>query len=81
MSKILKTDVIAAIESALELDFGTLTPLTSAEDVENWDSMGQLNILLALDQLFDGEVANIPDMAEAESITQIIDILLQHKLL
>jgi len=37
MSKISKSDVIAAIEKALEMKSGSLAESTHAEEVDNWD--------------------------------------------
>lgn len=81
MLKISQTDVITVIEKALELKSGSLEESMCAEDVENWDSLGQLNILVALDELFDGKIADIADMAEADSILKILNVLRQHSLL
>jgi len=81
MSKILQSEVIATIEKALEMKPGLLSEATRSEEVENWDSLGQLSILVALDKLFDGKIANITEMAEADSIPKIIDNLKYHSLL
>jgi acyl carrier protein len=81
MSKISQADVISVVENALEIQPGTLTSSTRAEEVERWDSLGQLSILVALDKLYDGKIASISDMAEADSMTKIIGILRQHTML
>ena len=81
MSKISQSDVFAVVEKALEMKSGVLNESTRAEEVEMWDSMGQLSILVALDKLFEGKIANINEMAEADSMTKIINILKQHSLL
>lgn len=81
MLKISHSAIIVVIEKALELKPGFLGESTHAEDVENWDSLGQLNILVALDELFDGKIADISEMAEADSIPKIINLLTQHSLL
>ncbi len=81
MSKITQSDVIAVIEKALEMKPGLLGENTRSEEVDNWDSLGQLSILVALDKQFDGKIANITEMAEADSIPKILDILKQHTLL
>jgi acyl carrier protein len=81
MSKISQADVISVVEDALEIQPGTLTSSTRAEEVERWDSLGQLSILVALDKLYDGKIASISDMAEADSMTKIIGILRQHTML
>lgn len=81
MSKITQADVIAVMETALELKPGLLKEGTRAEEVDNWDSVGQLSILVALDKLFDGKIASITDIAEADSMPKILNILKQHSLL
>ena len=80
MSNISQSDVLARIEQALEMKQGLLTENMLAEEVENWDSLGQLNILVALDSLFDGKVASITDIASADSMPKILNILKQHSL-
>lgn len=81
MSKISQFEVIAVVEKALEMKLGQLKENTRAEEIENWDSLGQLNILVALDKLFDGKIASINEMAEADSMTKILNILKQKSLL
>ncbi len=81
MSKISQSEVIAVIEKALETKPGLLSENTRAEEVEMWDSVGQLSILVALDKLFEGKIANINEMAEADSMPKILNILKQHSLL
>ena len=81
MRNISETDVVTAIENALEIQSGTLGKDTLAEEVASWDSLGQLSILVALDKLFDGKIADIREMAEANSVLKILSILRQHSLL
>jgi len=81
MSKISQSDVIMAIEGALKIKPGSLLESTRAEEIDNWDSLGQLSILVALDRLFDGKIVNITDIAEADSMPKIFNILKQHSLL
>ncbi len=81
MSKISQSDVIAIVEISLEMKPGLLSENTRAEEVDMWDSVGQLSVLVALDKLFEGRIANINEMAEADSMTKILNILKQHSLL
>lgn len=81
MQKVSQSDVVTAIEGALEIQPGTLREGALAEEVASWDSLGQLNILVALDMLFDGKIAGIQEMAEANSMPKILTILRQHSLL
>ena len=64
MSKITQPEVIAIIETALEMKSGLLNETTRSEEVENWDSLGQLSILVALDKLFDGKIAKLTQSAD-----------------
>ena len=81
MANITQTDVMAAIERSLELQPGTLNEGTRADEIENWDSLGQLSVLVALDKLFSGKIAGIAEMGEADSVGKILAILKQHSLL
>lgn len=81
MSKISQSDVIATIEKALELKTGSLGDGTPTPGIENWDSLGQLSILVALDKLFDGKLAEIQEMAQADSISKIMAVLKKHSLI
>jgi hypothetical protein len=81
MSIISKLEVISEIEKSLELESGQLNENSCAEDFEIWDSVGQLSILVALDNLFSGKIAEISDFAEADSILKILNILQQHALI
>jgi len=81
MPKISQSDVIAVIEEALEMKSGSLGKSMHAEEIDGWDSLGHLSILAALDELFDGKIANITDMAEADSIPKILNILKEYSLL
>ena len=81
MSKKNVSDILAAIEKVLELAPGSLDLTDTADKNENWDSMGHLGILVALDKLFDGQVASIGEIAEADSVLKIIDALKKHNLI
>ena len=55
MENIKLKEVISAV---FEIDINSITPSTSPEDVDNWDSMGHLNLVLALEEEFN---ISIPD--------------------
>jgi acyl carrier protein len=67
--------VFEAMESALQIEPRSLTLSSSSTDIVEWDSLGQLSILTELDKLFDGKVAEINEMAEADSVESIIYLL------
>lgn len=68
-------EIIKIIAKALNVDVRKITVNSSADNVEEWDSLGHLGILVALDKAFDGKLARITEMATADSIKKIIDIL------
>lgn len=44
---------IALLEECWEIDEGTLTPETALEDVDEYDSMGKLSLIVLMDDEFD----------------------------
>ena len=68
-----KQDIVNIIADALNVDGVTIG--SSADNLEEWDSLGHLSILVALDKEFDGKLASVSDMATANSIEKIILIL------
>ncbi len=74
-------DVNLLIEDALEVRRGSLSIESNMNNTEQWDSLGHLSILSSLDRLFDGRVASISNIAQADSVGKIVDILSQNKLI
>jgi acyl carrier protein len=76
-----ENDVLQILEHALEITSGSIGPDALAENVLNWDSMGHLSILVALDKMFEGKVAEISEIAEANSVQKIFAALRQYSLI
>ena len=74
-----KQDIINVIAKALEVE--GLTIKSSVNNIDEWDSLGHLSILVALDKEFDGKLASISDKATADSIEKIILILEKNNLI
>ena len=49
MSETCQTEIIKIIENALRLSSGVLKEDSSAENVDDWDSLGQLTLFLELE--------------------------------
>ena len=81
MSKISVSIVIGAIEQALNIEPGSILDSTRAEQIEAWDSLGHLSILVGLDKLFEGKLARIGEMADANSVPKILSVLNTNELL
>jgi len=74
-----KEQVIALIKEALEAE--AITESSSADNVPEWDSLGHLNILSMLDTATNGGIADLTDLAKANSVNKILAILASRSLL
>jgi len=75
MSEDCQNTVMEIIEKALELKPGILKEDSDSERMEDWDSLGQLSILVALDKHFKGKISSLSEIAEANSVPKILTIL------
>lgn len=67
-----KQEVMEALKAALETD---LTEDSCTDNVDEWDSLGQLTILAALNELSGGKTDELTSLSTAESVAEIFDIL------
>ena len=81
MLKLTKAELIILIEEAIEVDSGTINVDSTSENIDEWDSLGHLNFLIALDSRCDGAAGEISELATTESVKDIIDILQSNSLL
>ena len=81
MAEISEKEILKVIQKALNLNEGILTVDTGIGDVEEWDSLGHLGILAALDKFFNGKVGSIREIATAKSVRQILQILKKNSLM
>jgi acyl carrier protein len=67
--------VIEIVEHALELSSGSINPDSSADNIDAWDSLGQISILVSLDRELADISERIPEIATARSIREIFDLV------
>lgn len=79
--KFSKELLIKLVEDALEIDTGVINENSISKEIEAWDSLGHLNILIALDTKCNGKAGSINELATASSIKEIIEILKSNSLL
>lgn len=65
---------IAMLEEVLELDNGTLTPDMKLEDVESYDSMAKLSIIVMMDDEFNKKLTG-EKLLEFKTIGDILDFM------
>ena len=68
-----KDKVIELIKIALEVD--DINEDDSSDTLEEWDSLGQLQILAALDNRTKGKSSKIKGLDTATSVSQIVKLL------
>ena len=66
-------EVCRIIAAALEVKH--VTPEDSMDTVEGWDSLGTLNVLMALENRYGPKVATISDLAQVSSVKEILGLL------
>lgn len=80
-NKVTVEDVFECVERALELQPKSINIASIKAELPEWDSFGHLGILVALDLKFNGKVASIDDMASADTVEKIINLLKVNKLI
>jgi hypothetical protein len=58
-----------------------ITKTSTSNNTEKWDSLGQLQLLASLDKHTKGKTSKINNLAEADTIKKIINILKKNKIL
>ncbi|MCX5696444.1 MAG: acyl carrier protein [Candidatus Omnitrophica bacterium] len=81
MAKPTEKDVLNIIQSALNLKNKSITINSSISNTTEWDSLGHLSILSTLDKLFKGKIGKIKELAAANSVKKIIQLLKNNKLM
>tara|TARA_B100000575_G_C22517796_1_gene336089 strand:+ start:94 stop:345 length:252 start_codon:yes stop_codon:yes gene_type:complete len=81
MTNLNQSELVSLIEKALEVEPGKVSKETKAKDIEKWDSLGHLSILVALDKHYDGKVSGIHQIATADSVSKIAELLQEKSLL
>jgi len=68
-------NLIECLESALEVEVGSLDMSSTQESVEEWDSLGHISILATLDDLFSDITERQPELVDATTLSGIVEIL------
>ena len=74
-----KQDLFKIISEALEVD--SIDENSSMDNLDEWDSLGHLSILSAIDQELDGKASKLTALAAATSVSNIIIILEENNLM
>lgn len=65
---------IAMLEDMLELDGGTLTPETVLADIEEYDSMAKLSLIVLMDDEFSKKLTG-EQIREFKTVKNVLDFM------
>ncbi|MDA3898050.1 MAG: hypothetical protein PF482_18100 [Desulfobacteraceae bacterium] len=81
MTRLSEKEVLKIIQDIFEEKSIQISMDSSAENTEDWDSLTQINIITELDEALDGKVGELEEMAEADSMKKIFQILKDNSLI
>ena len=70
--------VIEIVKRSLKLDSDSITINSSSENIDEWNSLEHLSILVAIDEELKGKAGEIDDLAKATSVRGILDAINKH---
>ena len=76
-----ESDFIKLIAKALEVDEASVTPTLELGQIPEWDSLGHLTILTALDDAIDGRLDAIPNFSKNKSVDSMLSVLRHHRII
>lgn len=68
-------ELFTLIAESLDVERETIKETSSSESIDEWDSLGHLSILSALDEVTDGKASEVEELAAALTIEDLIKIL------
>jgi acyl carrier protein len=63
------------------LDSPDVTDASSRDNLPGWDSLAHLNVLTAIDEATQGRASDLSELADAQSVKRILEILAARSLL
>tara|TARA_B100000780_G_scaffold274710_1_gene240132 strand:- start:1662 stop:1892 length:231 start_codon:yes stop_codon:yes gene_type:complete len=68
------SSIIEIFNDILDLEEGQLTPESSPEDIDEWDSMANVNIIVALEEEFKIKF-KLEDIQDAKVVNDFINLV------
>jgi hypothetical protein len=81
MNKISVKSVLDIVRASVDDKDIAIDLNSSSLNIRTWDSLMQINILVALDDKLEGKAAEIDELSTAASVEQILNILKLNDLL
>lgn len=74
----MEQEIIAVIAKALDIDASQINIDTNSNDLEEWDSLGHLSLLMELDNNYDAISEKAPQLASASTVKEIVAAVIEH---
>lgn len=68
------------IAKSLKIELSKINENSSSKNIEEWDSLGHLTILMSLDKKFKGKLNSISELSNCDSFKKIYKTLIKHKI-
>ena len=68
------SSIIEIFNDILDLEEGQLTPESSPEDIDEWDSMANVNIIVALEEEFEIKF-KLEDILDVKTVNDFINLV------
>ena len=68
-------ELFTLIAESLDVEIDIINETSSSESIDEWDSLGHLSILSALDEVTNGKASEVEELAAALKIEDLIKIL------
>lgn len=75
MNKIAMDELCRLVAVGLEVDESEIDESTTAEAIDDWDSLGHIQILTELREHFGDDYQEKPEIASATSVAEMFSIL------
>ena len=76
-----KEDIVKIIAKILKMTPQKVEKIDNYTQMDNWDSLAQLDIISALDTKLNGKIGKIKNIAEIKSVKKIITLLKKKSLI
>lgn len=81
MKQISKQEIINLISKICKVNKSKININSSVKNIDEWDSINHLNLMVEIDSRLKGKAKDLPDLATANSVKKIYSILNKNKLL
>ena len=80
MQRLTLEEILETLAQVFDVASSEIDSNSSQDSIENWDSLGHLSLLEALDDRLDGNAGNVKLLSDATTVEKIYQALKEHNL-